>query len=160
IASPVKIISSARLRPTARATAIIGVVQNQPPLPPGVAKLAFSAATARSHDATSWQPAAVAIPCTRATTGCGSRWMVSMRSVHVAHGRPIPPGAFCYTRAPMILTRDVILREIASGRLAIDPLDRAQIGPGSIDLHLGDEIRVMAAGRIGSRSPTRRTTGP
>ena len=46
----------------------------------------------------------------------------------------------------MILTRDVILREIASGRLVIDPLDRAQIGPGSIDLHLGDEIRVMAGG--------------
>jgi len=46
----------------------------------------------------------------------------------------------------MILTRDVILREIASGRLVIDPLDRSQIGPGSIDLHLGDEIRVMAGG--------------
>jgi dCTP deaminase len=46
----------------------------------------------------------------------------------------------------MILTRDVILREIASGRLVIDPLDPAQIGPGSIDLHLGDEIRVMAGG--------------
>ena len=46
----------------------------------------------------------------------------------------------------MILTRDVILREIASGRVVIDPLDRAQIGPGSIDLHLGDEIRVMAGG--------------
>ena len=46
----------------------------------------------------------------------------------------------------MILTRDVILREIASGRLVIDPLDRSQIGPGSIDLHLGNEIRVMAGG--------------
>ena len=46
----------------------------------------------------------------------------------------------------MILTRDVILREIATGRLAVDPFDPAQVGPGSIDLHLGDEIRVMAGG--------------
>jgi len=46
----------------------------------------------------------------------------------------------------MILTRDVILREIAAGRLAIDPLRPEQIGPASIDLHLGDEIRVMAGG--------------
>jgi dCTP deaminase len=44
----------------------------------------------------------------------------------------------------MILTRDVILREIASGRLAIDPLRPEQVGPASIDLHLGDEIRVMS----------------
>ena len=46
----------------------------------------------------------------------------------------------------MILTRDVILREIASGRLTIEPLEPGQIGPASIDLHLGDEIRVMAGG--------------
>jgi dCTP deaminase len=46
----------------------------------------------------------------------------------------------------MVLTRDVILREIAAGRLAIEPLVPAQIGPASIDLHLGDEIRVMAGG--------------
>ncbi|HYR96008.1 MAG TPA: dCTP deaminase [Candidatus Binatus sp.] len=46
----------------------------------------------------------------------------------------------------MILTRDVILREIAAGRLVIEPLDPKQIGPASIDLHLGDEIRVMAGG--------------
>jgi dCTP deaminase len=43
----------------------------------------------------------------------------------------------------MILTRDVILREIAAGRLSIDPLLPDQVGPASIDLHLGDEIRVM-----------------
>jgi len=42
----------------------------------------------------------------------------------------------------MILTRDVILRELESGRLAVDPLDLDQVGPASIDLHLGDEIRV------------------
>ena len=46
----------------------------------------------------------------------------------------------------MILTRDVILREIASGRLGIDPLVPEQIGPASVDLTLGDEIRVMAGG--------------
>ncbi len=46
----------------------------------------------------------------------------------------------------MILTRDVILREIAAGRLSIEPLDQRQIGPASIDLHLGDEIRVMTGG--------------
>jgi dCTP deaminase len=46
----------------------------------------------------------------------------------------------------MILTRDVIQREIAAGRIAIDPLEQGQIGPASVDLHLGDEIRVMHAG--------------
>lgn len=46
----------------------------------------------------------------------------------------------------MILTRDVILRELDAGRLHVDPLDRAHIGPASIDLHLGDEIRVMGDG--------------
>ena len=67
--SPDRAISVARFRPTFRATATIGVWQNQPPLPPGAAKPAFSLATARSALATSWQPAAVASPCTRATTG-------------------------------------------------------------------------------------------
>ena len=46
----------------------------------------------------------------------------------------------------MILTREMILRELAAGRLAIDPLADDQIGPASIDLHLGDEIRVMESG--------------
>jgi dCTP deaminase len=46
----------------------------------------------------------------------------------------------------MILTRDVILREIESGRLVIEPLVPEQVGPASIDLHLGEEIRVMAGG--------------
>ena len=72
----------ARLRPTFRAIATIGVWQNQPPLPPGAAKPADSAATARSQEATSWQPAAVARACTRATTTCGTSWMVCISSVH------------------------------------------------------------------------------
>jgi len=46
----------------------------------------------------------------------------------------------------VILTRDVILREIASGRVALDPFVPDQVGPASIDLHLGDEIRVMEGG--------------
>lgn len=46
----------------------------------------------------------------------------------------------------MILTHDVILREIAAGRIGIDPFTPDQVGPASIDLHLGNEIRVMKGG--------------
>lgn len=42
-----------------------------------------------------------------------------------------------------VLTRDEIERELESGRLRITPLDSDQIGPASIDLHLGNEIRVL-----------------
>ena len=42
-----------------------------------------------------------------------------------------------------VLTRDELLREIDSGRLVVDPFHRDQVGPGSIDLHLGDEFRVF-----------------
>jgi dCTP deaminase len=42
-----------------------------------------------------------------------------------------------------VLTRDVILRELDEGRIGIDPFDRSQIGVASIDLTLGDEIRVI-----------------
>ncbi len=49
----------------------MGVEQNRPMLTPGVAKRAVSAATARSAEATSWQPAAVAMPWTWAMTGFG-----------------------------------------------------------------------------------------
>ena len=65
-------------------------------LTPGVANLASEDATARSHDATSWHPAAVAIPCTFAITGCGSaarliiirlhRAKQCLHLRHVAHG--------------------------------------------------------------------------
>ena len=47
----------------------------------------------------------------------------------------------------MILTYDVIRREIEAGRVVIEPFFADQVGPASIDLHLGDEIRVMHAGR-------------
>ena len=56
----------------ARTSGTMGVVQKRPILTPGVANVASSAATARSQAATSWQPAAVAIPCTRAITGWGN----------------------------------------------------------------------------------------
>jgi dCTP deaminase len=46
----------------------------------------------------------------------------------------------------MILTREIILAEIAAGRIAIDPFTPEQVGPASIDLHLGDEIRVIDGG--------------
>jgi dCTP deaminase len=46
----------------------------------------------------------------------------------------------------MILTRDVILAEVAAGRIVIDPFSPDRVGPASIDLHLGDEIRVMEGG--------------
>src|SRR5262245_17372901 len=72
--SPVRSISIACLRDRLRATPTPGVVQKRPLLIPGSANCATSLATARSHIETSWQPAATATPCTRATTGCG-RWI-------------------------------------------------------------------------------------
>jgi dCTP deaminase len=45
-----------------------------------------------------------------------------------------------------VLTRDVLLAEIAKGALALDPYDPSAVGPASIDLTLGDEIRVLAPG--------------
>ena len=47
-------------------------------------------------------------------------------------------------RGPMpVLTRDAILAEITAGRLSIEPFSLDQLGAASIDLTLGDEIRVM-----------------
>lgn len=42
-----------------------------------------------------------------------------------------------------VLTHDVILAEIEAGRIRIEPFERNQVGPASIDLTLGDEIRVI-----------------
>jgi dCTP deaminase len=44
-----------------------------------------------------------------------------------------------------VLTRDCLLSEIESGRLRLDPFDPDQVGPASIDLHLGTEIREPVA---------------
>ncbi len=46
----------------------------------------------------------------------------------------------------MVLTRASILEELESGRLVIDPLALDQVGPASIDLTLGTEMRVIAPG--------------
>jgi dCTP deaminase len=42
-----------------------------------------------------------------------------------------------------ILTHDVILNLIQSGRIQIDPYLEVQVGPASIDLHLGNHFRVF-----------------
>jgi len=82
--SPSSSISIASLRGTLRLRATIGVEQKSPMLTPEVAKRASSEATARSQEATSWHPAAVAIPLTSAITGCGSRTTRSIVAEHLA----------------------------------------------------------------------------
>ena len=42
-----------------------------------------------------------------------------------------------------VLTREEILREIRRGTIEIEPFEEDQVGPGSIDLHLGREFRVF-----------------
>jgi dCTP deaminase len=42
-----------------------------------------------------------------------------------------------------ILTHDEILKLIQSGRIRIDPFSEEQVGPASIDLHLGNYFRVF-----------------
>jgi dCTP deaminase len=45
-----------------------------------------------------------------------------------------------------VLTREAILAEMRAGRLVIDPFAPEQLGAASVDLTLGDEIRVIDAG--------------
>ncbi len=45
-----------------------------------------------------------------------------------------------------VLTRDPILAEIEAGRIQLEPFEPDQVGPASIDLTLGDEIRVIVEG--------------
>ena len=42
-----------------------------------------------------------------------------------------------------ILTKREILKEIKKGRIKIEPFDESQVGPGSVDLHLGHEFRIF-----------------
>lgn len=42
-----------------------------------------------------------------------------------------------------VLTRDAILQEIRLGNIEIDPFSEDQVGPGSVDLHLGREFRAF-----------------
>jgi len=44
-----------------------------------------------------------------------------------------------------VLTREIILKELNSGRLKIEPLAPDQVGVASVDLTLGDQIRVIQA---------------
>lgn len=47
-------------------------------------------------------------------------------------------------RAPMgVLTREAIRRELDAGNMRIEPWSDDQLGPASIDLTLGNEIRVI-----------------
>jgi dCTP deaminase len=46
----------------------------------------------------------------------------------------------------MVLTRDEILARIDAGIIKIDPFERSSVGPASIDLSLGDKIRVVDDG--------------
>ncbi len=42
-----------------------------------------------------------------------------------------------------ILTREKILEEIQQGRIKVEPFEKASVGPGSIDLTLGNNFRVF-----------------
>jgi dCTP deaminase len=42
-----------------------------------------------------------------------------------------------------VLARDEILRAIEAGTVGVHPFQPDQVGPGSIDLHLGSEFRVF-----------------
>ncbi len=44
----------------------------------------------------------------------------------------------------MILTHDEILKEVEAGRIGVDPFDPEAVGPASVDLRLGNEIRIFA----------------
>ena len=50
---------------------------------PGVVNFAAEDATARSQVATSWQPAALAAPCTAAMTGCGKLTICCIIVLHI-----------------------------------------------------------------------------
>jgi len=47
----------------------------------------------------------------------------------------------------MILTHDEILKEIRAKRIKIEPFDIQAVGPASIDLSLGQEIRIFKRNR-------------
>lgn len=43
----------------------------------------------------------------------------------------------------MILAKSEILKYIKSGKIEIEPFSKKFVGPGSVDLHLGNEFRVF-----------------
>ena len=42
-----------------------------------------------------------------------------------------------------ILTKNEILKEISAGNIEIVPFDEKMVGPGSVDLHLGEDFRIF-----------------
>mmetsp|Transcript_96543 Transcript_96543/g.155763 ORF Transcript_96543/g.155763 Transcript_96543/m.155763 type:complete len:228 (+) Transcript_96543:302-985(+) len=80
---------------SARARATPGVVQNRPILTPGVENVAVSAATARSHAATSWQPPAVARPPTSAITGKRACRIANIKLEHRLKTGSVVPVVVC-----------------------------------------------------------------
>ena len=156
--SPDMASSAARLRPTFLATATIGVWQNHPPLPPGVAKPASSLATARSAVATSWQPAAVASPCTRATTGWGTCWISVISSVQV-----ISSERTCGRSPPATSARSC--PELNTGPLPASTMPRTSLWPRSPNAVISSRMcsRDKALRRCGrfivtvAKSPERST---
>ncbi|MCS7050815.1 MAG: dCTP deaminase, partial [Thermomicrobium sp.] len=46
-----------------------------------------------------------------------------------------------------VLTRPEILRLVEAGEIVIEPFDPSQVGPASIDLHLGREFRLFRHAR-------------
>ena len=42
-----------------------------------------------------------------------------------------------------ILTRNEIVKEIRAGNITITPYDETKIGPGSVDLNLGEDFRIF-----------------
>ena len=81
--SPVTSISKAALRGRLRDSATPGAEPNSPTLTPLTAKRASRLAIARSHIATSWQPAAVARPL----HACDHRRRQALDREH--HGRAL-----------------------------------------------------------------------
>ena len=118
----------ARFRGTFRPTPTAGVEQKIPTLIPGSANVAVSAATARSHIETSWQPAAVASPCTRAMTGWGIWVRATINRLQLSNSRFCQPPSSAFARislrswpaenprpaAPKTMTRASLLRAAAS----------------------------------------------
>jgi len=42
-----------------------------------------------------------------------------------------------------VLAKSEILKLIKTGKIKIKPFDKGQVGPGSIDLHLGNSFRIF-----------------
>ena len=56
----------------------------------------------------------------------------------------------------MILSDGDIRREIAGGRIEIDPFDEACVQPSSVDLHVDNRFRIFANTRLAAGEPLTR----